>query len=153
MKGLPIFWTRMAVELIPMSLYTHTPRVLPIHFGRETVPSESLYTHTPRVLPIHFGRETVPSESLYTHTPRVLPIHFGRETVPSGWHSVLAQTFWWRSHQWQCGQFSYVILIVGHYLETSEVEWKLLISTLAIIILITLCYESILVGYRCGCRL
>ena len=35
--------------------------VLPIHFGRETVPS---YTHTPRVLPIHFGRETV-----YTHTP------------------------------------------------------------------------------------
>ena len=39
MKGLPIFWTRMAVELIPMSLYTHTLRVLPIHFGRETVPS------------------------------------------------------------------------------------------------------------------
>ena len=39
MKGLPIFWTRMAVELIPMSLYTHTLRVLPTHFGRETVPS------------------------------------------------------------------------------------------------------------------
>ena len=39
MKGLPIFWTSMAVELIPMSLYTHTLRVLPIHFGRETVPS------------------------------------------------------------------------------------------------------------------
>ena len=46
MKGLPIFWTRMAVELIPMSLYqfyTHTPRVLPIHFGRETVPSVILH--------------------------------------------------------------------------------------------------------------
>ena len=25
MKGLPIFWTRMTVELLPMSLYTHTP--------------------------------------------------------------------------------------------------------------------------------
>ena len=40
MNGLPIFWTRMNVELLPMSLYTHTLRVLPIHFGRETVPSE-----------------------------------------------------------------------------------------------------------------
>ena len=39
MEGLPIFWTHMAVELIPMSLYTHTRRVLPIHFGRATVPS------------------------------------------------------------------------------------------------------------------
>ena len=39
MKGLSVFWTRMTVELLPMSLYTHTLRVLPIHFGRETVPS------------------------------------------------------------------------------------------------------------------
>ena len=43
MKGVPIFWTRMAVELIPMSLYTHTLRVLTIHFGRETVPSAMSY--------------------------------------------------------------------------------------------------------------
>ena len=39
MKGLSVFWTRMTVELLPMSLYTHKLRVLPIHFGRETVPS------------------------------------------------------------------------------------------------------------------
>ena len=39
MNGLPIFWTRMNVELLPMSSYTHTLRVLPLHFGRETVPS------------------------------------------------------------------------------------------------------------------
>ena len=38
-KGLSVFWTRMTVKLLPMSLYTHTLRVLPIHFGRETVPS------------------------------------------------------------------------------------------------------------------
>ena len=41
MKGLSVFWTRMTVELLPMSLYTHTPRVLSIHFGRETVPSDT----------------------------------------------------------------------------------------------------------------
>ena len=44
MKGLPILWTRMAVQLIPMSLYTHTLRVLPTHLGRETVPSGSVGT-------------------------------------------------------------------------------------------------------------
>ena len=38
-KGLSVFWMIMTVELLPMSLYTHTLRVLPIHFGRETVPS------------------------------------------------------------------------------------------------------------------
>ena len=55
MKGLPIFWTRMAVELIPMSLYTHTLRVLPNHFGRETVPSGIEYYNQLFCLCGHLG--------------------------------------------------------------------------------------------------
>ena len=68
MKGLPIFWTRMTVELLPMSLYTHTLRVLPIHFGRETVPSGDKVR---KVILKAIGKLCVTEPRLRIHEPRL----------------------------------------------------------------------------------